>query len=229
MAVVSHTAGEVIFKIAYCGPSRGGKATNLRYLHGRLDSRWRGDMVSATAGESSIHSFEYLPILPAELSGYRARFQLFTVPGGELSREKRISILAGVDAVVFVADSSPDRLAANVGALRETEDCLRALGTDPREIPLVFQFNKRDLRGAVSPEILDEALFVRTPTFLSSATAGFQVFGTLDRATQLILQGFRASNVAGLSAVHPGDIPAGAAQAGPAPRNPRMGTVRCDT
>lgn len=196
MALVHHDSREVQFKIVYCGPPMGGKTSNLQYIHRRLDPRWRGDLVSIATEQNRTISFDYLPIHSSEIGGYGTRFQLFAVPGQDVMRETRKAVLAGVDAVVFVADSAADRMRSNAWALEDTKSCLEANGLDPRVVPTVFQFNKRDLPDAVAPCELDELLGVDSGSFLACAQSGYQIFATLDRAVQLILSGFHRSFVA---------------------------------
>jgi len=195
MATVKRDTREVLFKIVYCGPPSGGKTTNLYYIHRRLDPRWRGDLVSVATERNRTLMFDFLPVAAAEIGGYRVRFQLYTVPGQEVMREARRSVLAGADGVVFVADSDPARSEANRISRDDCRGCLVENGLDPERTPLVHQFNKRDLADAVRPEDMDEQLAVTGPSFLACATSGYQVFATLDSVTQRVLQEFCVSNV----------------------------------
>jgi len=195
MALINHDRCEIQFKVVYCGPPLGGKTTSLYYIHRRLDPRWRGDLVSIATEQNRTISFDYLPIEAAEVNGYNVRFQLYTVPGQKVMRETRKAVLAGADAVVFVADSDPNRLESNRTSLDDTFGCLRENRIDRTAIPFVFQFNKRDLAGATPPTILDELLKVQTPSFLACAMTGYQIFATLDWTTQKVLQGFYRSIV----------------------------------
>lgn len=197
MALVHHDTGEVQFKVVYCGPPEGGKTTNLHYIHRRLDSRWRGDMVSIATEQNRTISFDFLPVNAMKIGSYQVRFQLYTVPGQKVMRETRKAVLAGADAIVFVADSNPDRLDSNLTAWRDTLACLRENRINPASLPCVFQFNKRDLPDATGPEVLDELFDVSTGSFLACATSGYQVFATLDAVTKQVLQGFRTSIVSG--------------------------------
>jgi len=190
MAVVHRQQQEVVFKIVYCGPPGGGKTSNLHYIHRRLDPQWRGDLVSVATERDRTLSFDFLPMATMMVSGCRTRFQLFTVPGQEIVREARRSVLRGVDAIVFVADSSPDRLEANLASHRDMLSCLEENGLDPASVPMSYQFNKRDLPGALHPEKLDEVLGVRSASFLACALSGYQVFATLDEATRRALRAF---------------------------------------
>lgn len=195
MALIHHDRGEIQFKVVYCGPPLGGKTTNLHYIHRRLDPRWRGDLISIATEQNRTISFDYLPVDAAEFHGYDVKFQLYTVPGQDVMRETRKAVLAGADAVVFVADSDPERLETNRKSLADTYACLRENRIDPRAIPFVFQFNKRDLAEATPPPVLDALLDVQTPSFLACATTGYQIFATLDWTTQQVIQGFQRSIV----------------------------------
>lgn len=195
MALIHHERDEIQFKVVYCGPPLGGKTTNIHYIHRRLDPRWRGDMVSIATEQNRTISFDFLPVEVAEINGYRVRVQLYTVPGQEVMRETRKAVLAGADAVVFVADSAPGRLESNRRALDDTYSCLRENRIAPETIPFVFQFNKRDLTDATPPAVLDEVLEVTSPSFLSCASTGYQIFATLDWTTRQVIKGFRRSIV----------------------------------
>jgi len=193
MALVRHDSREVQFKIVYCGPPGGGKTTNLQYIHRRLDPGLRGDLVSIATERDRTICFDFLPVHEAEIAGYRTRFQLYAVPGQRLLAETRRSVLAGADAVVFVADSSAARLEANIEAWHGCREDLMANRLDPNRIPFAYQYNKRDQEDALRPEDLDEVFGVRFPSFLACALSGYQVFATLDWVTCGVIKGFHAS------------------------------------
>lgn len=193
MALVRHDSREVQFKIVYCGPPEGGKTTNLQYIHRRLDPALRGDLVSIATERNRTISFDFLPVHETVVAGYRTRFQLYAVPGQSVFAATRRNILAGTDGVVFVADSSPNRAEANREALRGFREALAANHLDPDRIPVVYQYNKRDRAGALSPEDLDEVFGVSGPAFLACAVTGYQVFATLDWISSEILRRFHAS------------------------------------
>lgn len=193
MALVRHDSREVQFKIVYCGPPGGGKTTNLQYIHRRLDPGLRGDLVSIATERDRTICFDFLPVHETEIAGYRTRFQLYAVPGQRLLAETRRSVLAGADAVVFVADSAAGRLGENLEAWHGCREDLAAIHLDPDRIPFAYQYNKRDQAGAMRPEDLDEVFGVRVPSFLACAVSGYQVFATLDWVTGGVLAGFHAS------------------------------------
>jgi len=195
MALVRHDTRDVQFKLVYCGAPECGKTTNLHYIHRRLDSYLRGDLISVATGQNRTISFDFLPIHTSEIEGYQTRFQLYTVPGQEVLSETRKNVLAGADGVVFVADSTPSRMSSNLDAFENCREALRANCLDPDLLPISFQYNKRDRPDAISPDILDHMLKVNRPSFLTCATSGYQVFATLDDLTKQVIKGFHAQSV----------------------------------
>ena len=190
MAIVNHDTREVQFKIVYCGTPLGGKTTNLIYIHERLAPAMRGDLASIATEQERTLFFDFLPVHPTIIEGYDTRFQLYSVPGQKIYGETRQIVLAGVDGIVFVADSDPSRMDANLEALESTREALGNLNRNFDRLPVFFQYNKRDLPNAMAPEDLDEALEVTRPTFLASAQSGYNVFATLDAVTQKVLRNF---------------------------------------
>jgi hypothetical protein len=144
-------------------------------------------LISVDTEQNRTISFDFLPIHAMKIGEFEVKFQLYTVPGQKILKETRRS--------VFVADSDPSRLEANREAYEDCRLCLEENRISPDAIPFVFQFNKRDMPGATPPHELDEMFGIQSPSFLASATSGYQVFATLDRITQMILKGFRPENV----------------------------------
>lgn len=197
MALIRHDRREAQFKIVYCGPPEGGKTSNLEYLHRRLDPAMRGDLVSIATERNRTICFDFLPVHETEIAGYRTRFQIYAVPGQRILAETRTQVLAGADGVVFVADSSPDRMEANIDAWTSCREALAANRIDPDQIPFAYQYNKRDCPGAIRPEVFDEVFSVKVPSFLACAVSGYQVFATLDWVTRGILTRFHTKLAAG--------------------------------
>lgn len=195
MALCNHSAKEVSFKIVYCGTPLGGKTTNLIYIHKKLDPHFRGDLISLATADDRTLFFDFLPVKASKIAEYQTRFQLYTVPGQAVYAKPREVVLEGVDGIVFVADSDPERMQSNLEALQMTRQGLEKNGMDPDSVPFVFQFNKRDLPNAMSPHQMDEILEVNDPSFLTCATSGYQVFATLDAITQIVLKNFHHSAV----------------------------------
>ena len=190
MSLVNFTAREITCKIVYYGPGRSGKTTNLQYVYGRVPESRRGRMVSLATQTDRTLFFDFLPLDLGTISGFATRFQLYTVPGQVYYAATRKLVLQGVDGVVFVADSQSRQLAENIESLQDLHANLADEGLDPRTIPLVMQYNKRDLpAGEISPvEELDETLNFRgVPYFAGSAINGGGVFETLRSIASMVL------------------------------------------
>ncbi len=148
MAVINFARREIEAKVVYYGPAFSGKTTNVRVLHTLVPSPQRGDLHTLATAEDRTLFFDYVPVQLGQIAGFAARFKLFTVPGQIVYHDTRRVVLQGADAVVFVADSAPDRADANLDSLVELEENLRNNGLDLSSIPLVIQLNKRDVAGA---------------------------------------------------------------------------------
>jgi len=115
-------------------------------------------MISLATETERTLFFDFLPLALGEIRGFKTRFHLYTVPGQVFYDASRKLILKGVDGVVFVADSQEERFEANVESLENLKSNLREQGYDYDKIPIVIQYNKRDLPNAVAVESLREAL-----------------------------------------------------------------------
>lgn len=175
-------------KIVYYGPGLCGKTTSLKYVfhHTRPDAR--GKMVSLATETDRTLFFDLLPLEVGKVAGFHTRIQLYTVPGQVFYNSTRRLVLKGVDGIVFVADSQPAMLPSNVESFRNLEVNLAELGIKIDEIPLVLQYNKRDLPEVCSVEELREALNTNDwPEFETSALAGTGIFEVLREVSKLTL------------------------------------------
>ena len=148
---------EITLKIVYYGPALSGKTTNLLQLHELLGDDTRGDMVTLDTQDDRTLYFDFLPVEFGTENDYLIKLKLFTVPGQVMHRSTRRVVLAGVDAVAFVADSQRDAASANAYSYRDLEANLRANGIDIQKVPQVVQFNKRDLPNIKPLEEVREA------------------------------------------------------------------------
>ena len=164
MAVFNYAGGEINAKIVYYGPGLSGKTTNLEYIYSKLPRENKGKMVSMKTRTDRTLFFDFLPIDIGEINGMKVRFLLYTVPGQVYYNATRKLVLKGVDALVFVADSSPDRIQENKEALQNLEDNLNDLGLTLKEIPWVMQYNKRDLPNRLERDLLDKELNATGPS-----------------------------------------------------------------
>jgi signal recognition particle receptor subunit beta len=149
---------EINCKIVYYGPGLSGKTTNVKWIYERVKPEHRGELITlSTEGEKAIF-FDFVPIEMPEVDGFKVRFHLYTTPGQTVHKDTRRMILKSVDGVVFVADSQEERLDANVASLDDLLENLDYYGIKVEELPLVFQYNKRDLPTALPVEVLHREL-----------------------------------------------------------------------
>ncbi|MFZ5623999.1 MAG: GTP-binding protein [Gemmatimonadota bacterium] len=191
MSLVNFTTREITCKIVYYGPARGGKTTNLQFIHGRVPEARRGRMISLATQADRTLFFDFLPLDLGSISGFTTRFQLYTVPGQVYYNATRKLVLQGADGVVFVADSQARRFDDNVESLQNLQENLLSLGLDIRQVPIVLQYNKQDLPRdlILSPEEMDDALNFRAwRSFAGDALHGAGVFETLKGISELVLK-----------------------------------------
>ena len=171
---------EINLKIVFYGPGMSGKTTNLEYIHSKLDPSLAGELVSLKTKEDRTIFFDFMQIEVGRIKGKKPKFNLYTVPGQVYYASSRKVILNGVDGIVFVADSQPHRMEANIETLLDFENNLKQDGQSLEKFPWVIQFNKRDLPGVDSVESLQKRLnFFDVPSFEAVAVKGDGVFNTL--------------------------------------------------
>lgn len=150
MSFVNYTTKEINCKIVYYGPGLGGKTTNLQFLYHRTSNDSKGRLISLATNTERTLFFDFLPLALGTIRGFKVRFHLYTVPGQVFYDASRRLILKGADGVVFVADSQVQRMEANLESLKNLESHIQNQGDTLTSIPIVFQYNKRDLPN-VSP------------------------------------------------------------------------------
>ncbi len=179
---------EIKLKLVYYGASLCGKTTNLEFIHANLNPSARSDLVSLKTREDRTIFFDFLEIQLGEIKGLKPKFSLYTVPGQVYYLSSRKLVLQGADGVVFVVDSAPDRLEANIEAWRNLQDNLRDFGHDPNQFPIVIQYNKRDLPNALPLDDLRAQLSCNGHTQIEAiATQGIGVFESLRPALKQIM------------------------------------------
>jgi signal recognition particle receptor subunit beta len=185
VSFIDLSKNEVQCKIVYYGPGRGGKTTNLLYIHQAMSEAVRGKMVTIdTKGDRTLF-FDFLPLALGKIQNLSIKIQLYTVPGQVMYNATRKLVLKGVDGVVFVADSLKVQKEKNVESLENLKQNLADDGIDAKEIPLVMQYNKRDLSGSNIPILSVEEMErdlnkdLKVPWFPGSALKGDGVFETL--------------------------------------------------
>ena len=193
MAVVNLKKRQIECKIVYYGPARCGKTTNLEYIHRTFSQHVKGEMISIdTEGDRTLF-FDFLPLELGNVKGCDVRVQLYTVPGQVRYASTRKLVLRGTDGIVFVADSLEVRREQNMLALKDLQQNLREYNLSVFKIPLVMQFNKRDLADAeislMSVEQMSNELNrqLKAPVFQAAALNGMGVGKTLQECLRLVL------------------------------------------
>ena len=189
MVLFNYATKEITAKIVYYGPGLCGKTTNLQFIYDSLPSNSRSKMLSLATKTDRTLFFDFLPLDIGKIRGMRTKLQLYTVPGQVYYNSTRQLVLKGADGVVFVADSQDFALDANLESFQNLEDNLKRQGIRIAEIPLVMQYNKRDLPNALPVPQLESTLNKRlqVPSFESVATTGLGVEQTLKGIAQLVL------------------------------------------
>ncbi len=185
---------QIVFKIVYFGPGMSGKTTNLIYIHKVLNDRYKGEMLVLDTEKERTLFFDFFPVSLGTVQGYSLKFHLYTIPGQIFYEASRRIILEGADGVVFVADSSADRLDDNTEMFRMMNENLRNMGIDPSHFPLVLQYNKRDRNPRLEiGEIEKELEIDEIPVTESIATEGKGVMKTLQVVSKVIIRRFQIS------------------------------------
>ena len=189
MSFINYSSREINCKIVYYGPGLCGKTTNLQYIYNKTSPSAKGKMISLATETERTLFFDFLPLSLGEIRGFKTRFHLYTVPGQVFYDASRKLILKGVDGVVFVADSQVERMEANQESLENLRDNLKEQAYDIERIPLVLQYNKRDLPNVAPVDDLSRLLNnLQRAEFSAVATQGEGVFDTLKEIAKGVLQ-----------------------------------------
>ena len=156
MTQINESAKEITAKLVYCGPGLSGKTTNLKMIHKILAPKDRGQLITMNTEMERTLFFDLLPLpnLPP-INGFGLRYQLATVPGQIYYVAARRQVMHDADGIIFVADSAPDRLDATIESMEDVHRLLSDLNLDPTTIPMILQYNKRDLPGALSLDVME--------------------------------------------------------------------------
>lgn len=190
MSTINFSAREINFKIVYYGPGLSGKTTNLKQVYEKVPSESKGEMVSLATEDERTLFFDFLPLDLGSVNGFKTRFHLYTVPGQVFYNSSRKLILRGVDGIVFVADSAPNRLRANAESLRSLRENLVEYNLGVNDVPLVIQINKRDIPEALPVEMIQQVLDPNgnVPVFESVASEFKGVFEPLRAVSKMVLE-----------------------------------------
>jgi signal recognition particle receptor subunit beta len=193
MSIVNALAREIAAKVVYYGPGLSGKTTSLKQVYAGLRAESRGQLISlSTEGDRTLF-FDFLPVKIDPINGLGLRLQLYTVPGQVFYDATRKLVLNGADGVVFVADSQPTATDSNTESMANLETNLAEMGIDLAGFPLVLQYNKRDLPGAVPVETLRAQLNrFQAPEFETVASRGEGILTALREITRLVVKDLKS-------------------------------------
>jgi signal recognition particle receptor subunit beta len=191
MSSINFATREITCKIVYYGPGLSGKTTNLQVIHQKIPREKKTEMLSlATEGDRTLF-FDFLPLNLGNIKGFKTKFQLYTVPGQVYYNSTRKLVLRGVDGVVFVADSQKSRQAENLDSLQNLRQNLQEYGLDVNELPLILQYNKRDMDNIFSLEEMDALLNPKgLQWFPATAHNGKGVIATLKAVSRVVIENF---------------------------------------
>ncbi len=180
----------VSFKIVYFGTGYCGKTTNILKLTEKFQGKKEEPVILANSDDRTIF-FDFLYLDKGEVEGFKIRLNLYTIPGQPIYKVSRKLILKGVDGIVFVVDSSKSKLKDNIDSLKELKDYLEEMGININEIPMVIQYNKRDLPDALPIEELEKNInYMGAPYIESVALEGIGVVETLELITELVIKSY---------------------------------------
>lgn len=213
--------GEVNARIVYWGVNGAGKLTNLRVIHAKLRPDHRGELRELPTRLDPTVTYALLPIELGEVSGVRTRIQVLTVPSGGEQAPTRKQLLDGIDGVVFVVDTTPERVDENLASFEELRSALAAYGRPLEQVPLVIQYNKRDQSDPFVLDELHRKLGMRgVAAFEAVASEGTAVLQTLTTISKRVIRHRRERSA------QPDPGPAEAPAPEPAAPSPPPGTTQ---
>jgi signal recognition particle receptor subunit beta len=193
MSFINSNAKEINCKVVYYGPSLGGKTTNIQWVYNKTNQDQKSKLNALETDIERTLFYDFLPFEVGEIRGFKTKFHVYSVPGQVIYDASRKLIMKGLDGVIFVADSQVERMEENLESLRNLQTNLEQQGYDIREIPLVIQYNKRDLPNIASMAELRSALNpFNAPDFEACAAEGkgvFESFKTLSKSIINVLRG----------------------------------------
>jgi len=177
---------EITLKIVFYGPALSGKTTNLQAIHQLMDTEARGRLMVLDTSDDRTLFFDLMPVFFRSESGFAIKVKLFTVPGQVMHNSTRRIVLQGADGIAFIADSQLDQTQANNDSWRDMMTNLKLNGLDPDQVPVVIQFNKRDMPEIRPDAEIDEvAKRGQEPVFKASAITGKGVLETFEGILRL--------------------------------------------
>jgi signal recognition particle receptor subunit beta len=198
MSFINYNAKEIHCKIVYYGPSLGGKTTNIQWIYKQTSDENKSKLMAwgpESENERTLF-FDFLPLNIGEIRGFKTRFHLYSVPGQVIYDASRKLVLKGLDGIIFVADSQEERMEENLLSLKNLKTNLDQQGYDIRQVPLVVQYNKRDLSNVLPVSKLRESLnLYNSPEFEAVASQGRGVFESLKTVSKSIITVLKGGEV----------------------------------
>ena len=188
MSFINHNDKEIHIKVVYYGPSLGGKTTNLQWVFDQTSDNQKSKMMALHTEIERTLFFDFLPLDVGLIRGFKTRLLLYSVPGQKIFDQRRKQIMTGLDGVIFVADSQNERMEENVESLKNLEQNLEIIGYNIREVPLIMQYNKRDLPNVAPLRTMRAQLnSYNAIEFEATASEGKGVFESLTSMTKSIV------------------------------------------
>jgi signal recognition particle receptor subunit beta len=195
MSFINYSSKEINCKIVYYGPGLSGKTATLKYIYNTAGTDTKGKLIAINNDSNRTLFFDFLPLDLGNIRGFKTKFHLYSVPGHIMQDNIRKTILKGIDGIVFVADSQLQRLDSNKDSLKNLEEHLTYYGYETSKIPMVFQFNKKDLPNTVASAELSQSLNkYGKPEFDTIALEGKGVYDTLKHITKMVLNELKGSS-----------------------------------
>ncbi len=188
MAFTNLDAKEINCKVAYFGAPQAGKTQNLRAIYSKISTEMKAGLVELSAEVPQNKYFDFLPLSLGQVYGYHLKMHLFSIPLTTPYRTLQNLILKGLDGAVFVVDSRVERVMENIDAFLEFKNLLKTNGFNLGDLPLIVQYNKRDLPGCVPLDILRSEFKVTSSSELEAiATEALGTMETLKALTKKII------------------------------------------
>jgi len=189
MSLINFARKEISFKIVYYGPAMSGKTTNLKFIYRGLPGKVKGNFTSIATETERTLFFDFLPLELGTIKGFKIRLSLYTVPGQYIYKLTRKSVLRSTDGLIFVADSQRQKAQENIESFKDMIENLKEFGEDIKNIPLIMQYNKRDLYNILPVYKMEKLLNKdgKYQYYKSIATYGTGVIKTLKAMTKLVV------------------------------------------
>jgi mutual gliding-motility protein MglA len=188
MVQLDFSKHQVHIKLVYYGPALSGKTTNIELLHRKAPMEKKSKLLSVATKDDRTLFFDFMTLDLGKIGELTTKFQLYTVPGQVYYNATRKLVLMAADGVVFVADSQADKMDENIESLANLEENLRANNLDIKDIPIVIQYNKRDMPDALPVEVLNERINkYNFPHFEATAVLGTGVYESLKALAKKVM------------------------------------------